>query len=113
MVLCCLAFFRSFEIFPVTVLTSKLEAYIVIQNYTQTIKMKCFISAGRIITIPNILALSREELAARARLSDDNITQLYAAISKKLTLYQPCSVYTILNNTSLHSFQVMLLNDLK
>jgi len=55
---------------------------------------------SRIITINNILALPKEELAAKAHLSDEQISHLYVAISKKVTPYQPCSVYAILNNTS-------------
>lgn len=62
--------------------------------------------SGRIITISNILALPKEELAAKTRLSGDAIAHLYAAISKKLTEQEPCSVFAILNNPQFSSLQV-------
>ena len=58
-----------------------------------------FFFAGRITSIAHILALPKEELATKAKISADDVTELLDTISKKLSTTGPCSVLDMWNNT--------------
>eukprot|EP00794_Sanderia_malayensis_P020350 gene20350-22354_t len=52
---------------------------------------------GRINSVPHILALQREELAARFQLTQNDIKEIYETISRKVSPCQPCSALDIWN----------------
>eukprot|EP00795_Rhopilema_esculentum_P003162 gene3162-1466_t len=59
---------------------------------------------GRITTIPHILVLPNEELAAKAHITAEDVSKLREAICRKLNPQQPCSLLDIWKQTCHPSF---------